>query len=112
MMKRIFWFLVLLIITSSLLSQQIEYAYPRKSYLKELTQPSRTVRENAPEIIATGNVNYIIGYEPVIVAPNISLSNFSADIAGMKIYFTNNFNSDQDILELSQNFAGVAETYD
>jgi len=111
-MIRCFWFLVLLVLTSSLLSQQIEYAYARKEYLRELTQPSRTLRENAPEIIASGNVNYIIGYAPVIVAPNISLSNFSANVEGMKIYFTNNFNSDQDILELSQSFTGVTETYD
>ena len=110
-MKRIFWFLVLLIITSSLLSQQIEHAFPRKSILKEFTQPSKTVRDNAPEIIATGNVDYIIGSEPVIVAPNITLSNFTEDIEGLKIYFTSNFVRHQDVLELTHNFPGIIENY-
>jgi len=111
-MKKLFWILILIFLSTALFSQKVEYAYPRKSYLNELSEPSRTVRDDAPEIIATGNVNYIIGSSPVIVAPNITLSNFSSDFEGMKIYFTNNFHSNQDILELTQNFGGVSENYD
>ncbi|MBT5421112.1 MAG: PKD domain-containing protein, partial [Candidatus Cloacimonetes bacterium] len=111
-MKKLFLIIIILILSNALFSEKIEYAYPRKSYLKELTEPSRTFREDAPEIIASGNVNYIIGGSPVIVAPDISLANFTEDVEGMKIYFTDNFSAGNDILELSQNFGGVTETYD
>ncbi len=111
-MKKTILFITLFFIFQTLLSEPVDYAYPRPDYLKELTEPSRTFRDDAPEIIASGSVNYTIGGPPVIVAPNITLSNFTEDIEGMKIYFTNNFIISDDILELSTGFPGVTENYD
>ena len=111
-MKKTILFITFFFVFQVLLSEPVDYAYPRPDYLKELTRPSKTLRDDAPEIIASGNVNYTIGSPPVIVAPNITLSNFTEDIEGMKIYFTNNFIISQDVLELSTGFPGVTENYD